>query len=738
MAYAFLRSVRSRLLMAFLLTAVIPLLLLSILFYAGFKEEMQAIQTDTRRQVWDSLTERAHESVGSAQRLAQTKLLYWRERLEAIASLASNIYLHPENYKRGPLLWSPLGFFFSSMEGKANVGLIYSPSSKNILSLSHFSRFSYVAPLLASVYEGGDIQNVWIVLKNRAYIIYPGVNHERLAKEGKLDLKTIMAPEPSGAITDFSEGQSARLDPVYLDLYGGGYLSCFRVPIRSANETLGAVAIDIMPEKLLEAFDVDMLIDPNGHIIAKGRPVRGGVDPSLRRKAGTPLTLKDSGLKLVDGVKYQQGRFVALKPLEGLGAGWWISKVEDPKALSKGLFYPTFLKRSGERFLGYIRNVFILALFLSFVLTFTISGRILNMFEQIRRNLLLISERKFERVPRSQQTGRKDGDELSKLLAITSECASLISKQIQDIEAFSSLDPLTRLFNRRPIYAIMASKPRKGALVMLDIDHFKRVNDTYGHVLGDAVIEHIGQVLQANTRDGDMAVRWGGEEFLVYLPRTTEEDAALIAERIRRKVALDPVEGIFVTISLGVADGTLDRQLIKQADEALYKAKQAGRNLVMVYEDGNLLEVSKALHNILVSSAYLPKRMGDEQSNPRPSLWLRIPVVFQLGQALSVLKKLGYRLSVINGVFPNIPLEQLKQSPFFCARCNQEGLGVGVLLVDKAGVVSMPKGFSIQSYEPPSQGESMNILKDILEAHGFIMPNPNQAWHFELPNMDQL
>lgn len=164
MTYAFLRSVRSRLLMAFLLTAATPLLLLSILFYAGFKEEMQAIQTDTRRQVWGGLTERAHESVESAQRLAQTKLLYWRERLEAIASLASNIYLHPKNYKRVPLLWSPLDFFFSGNGGKPDVGLIYSPYSKNILSPAHFSRFSYVAPLLASVYEGGDIQNVRIVL----------------------------------------------------------------------------------------------------------------------------------------------------------------------------------------------------------------------------------------------------------------------------------------------------------------------------------------------------------------------------------------------------------------------------------------------------------------------------------------------------------------------------------------------------------------------------------------------
>ena len=145
-----------------------------------------------------------------------------------------------------------------------------------------------------------------------------------------------------------------------------------------------------------------------------------------------------------------------------------------------------------------------------------------------------------------------------------------------------------------------------------------------------------------------------------------------------------------------------------------------------------------ALHNILVSSAYLPKRMGDEQTTPRPSLWLRIPVVFQFGQALSVLKKLGYRLNVINGVFPDIPLEQLKQGPFFCARCNQEGLGVAVLLVDKAGIVSMPRGFSLQNYEPPSQDESINILKDILEAYGLIMPNSNQAWHFDLPNMDQL
>jgi len=106
------------------------------------------------------------------------------------------------------------------------------------------------------------------------------------------------------------------------------------------------------------------------------------------------------------------------------------------------------------------------------------------------------------------------------------------------------------------------------------------------------------------------------------------------------------------------------------------------------------------------SSGAIADFSGDEQVTPRPSLWLRIPVVFQLEQALSVLKKLGYRLSVINSVFPDIPLEQLKQSHFFWARCNQEGLGIGVLLVFKA--------------------------------HGFIMPNSNQAWHFELHNMDQL
>jgi diguanylate cyclase (GGDEF)-like protein len=79
-----------------------------------------------------------------------------------------------------------------------------------------------------------------------------------------------------------------------------------------------------------------------------------------------------------------------------------------------------------------------------------------------------------------------------------------------------------------------------------------------------------------------MTVRWGGEEFLVYLPRTSKEKAVLIAERLRHNTAAEPVEGILVTISLGVAEGILNQELIQKADEALITAKQSGRNRVVI------------------------------------------------------------------------------------------------------------------------------------------------------------
>jgi diguanylate cyclase (GGDEF)-like protein len=162
------------------------------------------------------------------------------------------------------------------------------------------------------------------------------------------------------------------------------------------------------------------------------------------------------------------------------------------------------------------------------------------------------------------------------------------------IEEMASTDKLTGLLNRHA-FAILAAKllaehrrePKPVAVLMADIDRFKEINDHHGHLVGDAVLEAVAQVLQRRLRASDLAVRWGGEEFLLLLKGCELDEARRIAEDLRQAVAASPVAtgklAIPVTISIGVSqfDGkeSMDR-LIGRADDALYAAKQGGRNRV--------------------------------------------------------------------------------------------------------------------------------------------------------------
>jgi two-component system, cell cycle response regulator len=161
----------------------------------------------------------------------------------------------------------------------------------------------------------------------------------------------------------------------------------------------------------------------------------------------------------------------------------------------------------------------------------------------------------------------------------------------------SVIDQLTGLYNRRYMTnqlqqymhrAVMGGKPL--SIVMLDIDHFKPINDTHGHQAGDEVLQELADRLRHNIRPMDVACRPGGEEFLVILPETPGELACAAAERIRRAIAADPFNAlsdtkqISVTVSAGVsslqgADDTM-ADLLARADSALYQAKSAGRNRV--------------------------------------------------------------------------------------------------------------------------------------------------------------
>jgi len=154
-------------------------------------------------------------------------------------------------------------------------------------------------------------------------------------------------------------------------------------------------------------------------------------------------------------------------------------------------------------------------------------------------------------------------------------------------------DELTKLANRRALAQRFLQEMQRArrhhnsiAFMMVDIDHFKQVNDTYGHLNGDAVLAELAQILVSGARESDVCARYGGEEFALILHETTESGARVLAERIRAKVAAATFPGgLKLTISVGVAathEAALFTQLIDRADQALYAAKQGGRNQVRV------------------------------------------------------------------------------------------------------------------------------------------------------------
>jgi two-component system chemotaxis response regulator CheY len=135
-------------------------------------------------------------------------------------------------------------------------------------------------------------------------------------------------------------------------------------------------------------------------------------------------------------------------------------------------------------------------------------------------------------------------------------------------------------------------KERTMSVIMIDADHFKNINDQFGHAIGDLALQQIANILKQNSRAYDRAGRWGGEEFILILSDTKLKDAAIAAERLRRqtaevKIPLENGETFSVQISLGVActaDGFPSlAKLIEAADQALYKAKQTGRNRVCIF-----------------------------------------------------------------------------------------------------------------------------------------------------------
>ena len=165
-----------------------------------------------------------------------------------------------------------------------------------------------------------------------------------------------------------------------------------------------------------------------------------------------------------------------------------------------------------------------------------------------------------------------------------------IKKYINQLDIEIQTDALTRVANRRTFNLVINEHIQNGtpfALIMLDIDFFKKVNDTFGHLKGDDVLIYLARMMQALSREGDLCFRYGGEEFAILIPYGDAETATVIAERLRMKLekTASPT-GEVITVSLGIAvypeHGQDSKEIISAADKALYRSKSEGRNRTTV------------------------------------------------------------------------------------------------------------------------------------------------------------
>lgn len=183
-------------------------------------------------------------------------------------------------------------------------------------------------------------------------------------------------------------------------------------------------------------------------------------------------------------------------------------------------------------------------------------------------------------------------DYLTNIVNILSEPKIIEEEKSNVLSEMATIDELTELYLRDVFDVVLAKEiseskrsHRKLSLLMIDIDDFKKVNDTYGHQKGDEVLKTIGKFLNNNIREMDMAARYGGEEIVILMPNTTVNQAFKIADKMRENISKLTFDDFSVKVSIGVSqtDDNVNSamKLIETADKALYKAKNSGKNRVV-------------------------------------------------------------------------------------------------------------------------------------------------------------
>ena len=237
-----------------------------------------------------------------------------------------------------------------------------------------------------------------------------------------------------------------------------------------------------------------------------------------------------------------------------------------------------------------ITILFILSVIILLSVIYVLRKKILEPIEYLHQAILAFRNNEKD-IPKQKFYK----DEIGQMIEQFFQMKEKIDEDNEKLRQLATTDSLTKIYNRRAFFEIANSfftlAKRENielSILILDIDFFKKINDTYGHVTGDRVLQHLVQVVQETLRKSDIFARYGGEEFIVLLPNTSLDAAQHVAQKIRQQVEKSPCHidktDIFITISIGCSaykkdDNSLN-EIILRADKALYIAKENGRNRV--------------------------------------------------------------------------------------------------------------------------------------------------------------
>ncbi len=352
----------------------------------------------------------------------------------------------------------------------------------------------------------------------------------------------------SGNVENNPNRKSVVWSDPYLDYADGGLMVTATYPVDYQGEYLGTIAVDFIASQIRPKLSdryITYLLDEQGRVITTNNKDINLID-EVNNFDDISKNIKFQNLKKLnhDTVEYIDGVKVIAHKIK-----------ETPYTIYQ-IYYLD----------NYIKDAFVYSLPLVItIILFIIVNIMLNIYIRTRE-----SEKKLKNEQR-------------------------------ELDYLASYDVLTDIYNRRGLYSEIEKMDiaviNSSALVMLDIDRFKVINDNYGHDVGDIVLSELSKVIKTCVRDTDVFARFGGEEFLILLKNCNIDEAVKIAEKIRYTVEKHTFEHIGnLTISLGVSEcinEDFKQKTFKNADNCLYKAKESGRNLVCYLEDGEIKKYNK-------------------------------------------------------------------------------------------------------------------------------------------------